>query len=158
MSNEKCSIYFSYCGPSSLNRCCFWLTKLLLKFWMIRHWYSESVVDGWEFSSWPTLLGQIQVEAEQFKLSWATEYLGLFVCYPLTQIKMFLSVISPFSLQVGPWRVLLIPREGGERGDGAAPDQVASRDRLHLHHLVQARPLQLGQHREGETLPLLVNT
>ena len=81
---------------------------------MIHHWYSESVVDGWEFSSWPTLLGQIQVEAEQFKLSWATEYLGLFVCYPLPQIQMFLSVISPFSLlRSGPDVFFSFPGKAG---------------------------------------------
>ena len=67
-----------------------------------------------------------------------------------------LHSVSNVDLQVGAGRVLLVPGQGGERGDGAAADQVAARDRVHLHHLVQARPLQLRQHREREALPLLV--
>ena len=67
-----------------------------------------------------------------------------------------LHSVSNVAVQVGAGRVLLVPGQGGERGDGAAADQVAARDRVHLHHLVQARPLQLRQHREREALPLLV--
>ena len=76
----------------------------------------------------------------------------------LSQKYKCLLVILMIPSQIRPRRVLLLPRQGGQRGDGAAPDPVAARDRLHLHHLVQARSLQLGQHREGEALPLLVNT
>lgn len=44
-------------------------------------------------------------------------------------------------------------------GDHPAPsEQVAVRERLHLHHVVQARPAQRGQHREGEAVPILVRT
>ena len=67
-------------------------------------------------------------------------------------------MFSSVCLQVGAGCFLQFPGEGRVRRDGPAPHQVAARDRVHLHHLVQTRPLQLSQHREGEALPLLVKT
>lgn len=42
-------------------------------------------------------------------------------------------------------------------GRSSTPGEVALRERFHIHHLVQAGPHQLCQHREGKTIPLLVS-
>ncbi len=43
-------------------------------------------------------------------------------------------------------------------GYNLAPSlQVAVRERIHIHYLVQIGPAQRSQHREGKAIPLLVS-